>query len=174
MSNVRHLLSEIRAMLEENPESRPEDPREAAAIQRIVVQAISAIERAGRRGLDWDNLVRIVGRRVGRALSDLEQRRLGQELEKLGISFKETSPGKFQVISGELEISNQAKTLLQTAREAVDDFESAMTDILDVLKRDPAQRKFDADRRVRLDNLIKTLRDVLGGSQRALSKVGGA
>jgi hypothetical protein len=58
------------------------------------------------------------------------------------------------------------------AKDAVDQFKAGMEKVLDGLEGDAAQGKFDNDRRIRLQNLIRTLEQTVLAGDSALRKVG--
>ena len=58
------------------------------------------------------------------------------------------------------------------ALKGLEKYGQAMYGALDVLEKDPTVGKFTSDRKTRLTNLLKTLRDTVVGAERELEKVG--
>lgn len=151
------------------PSATTADPAGSAALPKMVAIASDALDKAGDRGLDWDKIVREVGKRRGKSLTPDDETALSGELEKLGIDFEDKGGGRITAKSA--PDPDKAEKGIELAAKSVNSFEQAMKDVLDQVKiMDRGQGNMDKDRRAKLTKLVSTLKDVVSGASGSLEK----
>lgn len=163
-TSIPTVLNELRALLEDD-----------AAVQLLVPKMRELIKKADPDlGRLWVDLVSELQKTDRFSQADL--RKIVTVLKSEGYKFEKSKAfaGKETVIPpGTPDKKGTSADHEDTvaATKAIAAYDKAMSGTLDALKGSQEQSKFDKDRRVRLKNLVQTLKDTVTAADDELSKI---